>query len=104
MKLTNFLLVLKVLGRFFSWIRIRIFGRSGSELKKKSSIRIGKTPDSKHCTQVLTFDMVDVVDPPGVVDDLLPSQRQLVPHTVSKALGLGEAETQGMDFIVPYQR
>ena len=43
----------KLMETFFSRIRIRIFGRSGSGLRKKNLIRIReKKPDPKHCLKL----------------------------------------------------
>ena len=41
--------------------------------------------------ELLTLHMVDIVDPPVVVKDLLPAHRQLVSNAVSEALGLRQA-------------
>ena len=41
--------------------------------------------------EVLTLHMVDIVDSPVVIKDLLPSHRQLVSNAVSKALRLRQA-------------
>ncbi len=46
--------------------------------------------------------MVDVVDAPGVVNDLLPAQGQLVTHTVRKALRLRQAETRRTEYHIRY--
>ena len=40
------------------------------------------------------LDMVDIVDPSGDVQHLLPPNGQLISNTVSEALRLGEAENE----------
>ena len=61
----NLLFVLTVFGRFFSWIRIRIFCRSG--LRKKVRSGSGeKDPDTKHCYKCSRVNSVALTSrPPG---------------------------------------
>ena len=42
--------------------------------------------------------MVDIVDPPAGVQDLLPAHGQLIPHAVSEARRFGQTETERNDY------
>ena len=54
-----FLLVITSFWSFFSWIWIRIFGRSGFGLRKKSPIRIRtKGPGSKTLVEIQQFNLL----------------------------------------------